>query len=339
MKTICALRYFYMCFAFLGTPALSSFFDYYTTQPFEGTEITVQTVRCLLIKTAPAPDPNGSTENVDLVEFLNTRTLQRDSVFSEAIHLLESMKSSPSCNRIAATRLLTSCQTLDDHAKVPTSDISMTLDRVKSLYAARLAICELSGAGTTIPAACAPLQVDSVKTHNGARPPSIDVLGSESLDPIPSTMLDACLKALESRPQWWTSYSNSRQNAMVICQAARIEVEKEELLKLHRSLAENTSKLNKGLQEALRNAAADSGQHRAFVEAIEIMRATLLRDLENSSVEARGLFSRILNEIETAIRFAVEKVISRMKDVETHTANLSEVCSESLDRISANNLI
>lgn len=35
-----------------------------------------------------------------------------------------------------------------------------------------------------------------------------------------------CLQSLESRPQWWTSYSNSRQNAAIMCQAARADIEK-----------------------------------------------------------------------------------------------------------------
>ncbi|KKA21557.1 Nuclear membrane fusion protein Kar5 [Rasamsonia emersonii CBS 393.64] len=262
-----------------------------------------------------------SAENFDLVEFLNARTLQRDSVFSEAIQLLESMKSSPSCNRIAATKLLTSCQTLGDHANAPASDVPMTLDRVKSLYAARLAICELTGAGTAIPAACSPLHVVSEKTRNGGRSANMDILEP---DPIPSTVLDACLKSLESRPQWWTSYSNSRQNAIVICQAARSEVEKEDMLKLHRSLAEHTAKLNKGLQEALRNAATDSAQHRAFVEATEVMRAELLRELEKSTVRARGIFSGLLNEIETVIGSSVAKVMSAIKDVEADSTALGE---------------
>lgn len=114
---------------------------------------------------------------------------------------------------------------------------------------------------------------------------------------------------------------------MVICQAARSEVEKEDMLKLHRSLAEHTAKLNKGLQEALRNAATDSAQYRAFVEATEVMRAELLRELEQSTAQARGIFSGLFNEIETAIGSSVAKVMSAIKDAEADTTALGEVCA------------
>jgi hypothetical protein len=48
-------------------------------------------------------------------------------------------------------------------------------------------------------------------------------------DDIKGQQLGQCLKSLESRPQWWTSYSNNRQNAVVMCQAARGQIEKGEL--------------------------------------------------------------------------------------------------------------
>jgi len=270
---------------------------------------------------------NSSTDDLDLVAFLNSKSAQQDTLFTEAIQILESMKSSPSCNRIAATRLLMSCQSVDTSKGHSATDTSMLLDNIKSLYAARLAVCELTGAGAAIPPSCSPLQVseklrrEAVKSVAGDRP------GSEMVDSIPTAMLESCLKSLESRPQWWTSYSNSRQNAMVICQAARTEIEKEELLELHRAVAENTLKLNNGLQEALRNAAAESAQHRAFVQATDLMRSNLLSELEGAGLHARDLLATFLSEFETAIGFAVKSVVSILKGVETDTSILGKVRS------------
>lgn len=268
---------------------------------------------------------NSSTDDLDLVAFLNSKSSQQDTIFTEAIQLLESMKSSPSCNRIAATRLLASCQSAETNTKDSATDASMILDNVKSLYAARLAVCELTGAGAAIPSSCSPLHVSIKQGREALKSVAGDRSGSKMVDSIPTTLLESCLKSLESRPQWWTSYSNSRQNAMVICQAARIEIEKDELLELHRAVAENTLKLNEGLQEAVRNAAAVSAQHRAFVHATELMRSDLLRELEEAGTQARGLFATFLREFETAIGFAVTSVVSILKGVETDTTVLGKV--------------
>jgi Tht1-like nuclear fusion protein len=278
----------------------------------------------LLISTGFPFVLNDSAESADLVMFLNSRTQRQDRIFSEAIQWLESMKSSPSCNRIATTRMLASCQSIGGSGDSPPTDASIILDRVKSLYAARLAICELTSAGAAIPPACSALYVSPDQAPIALRSVDVGNLAPES-DSIPSTRLDSCLKSLESRPQWWTSYSNSRQNAVVICQAARIEVEKEEMLEIHRLLAKNVAKLNLGLHDVLRNAAAESTRHKAFVEIADMMRTNLVRELEESSSKAQSLFSSFLNEIEKAIAFVVKGVMSLLRDVQVDTEKLGKV--------------
>jgi hypothetical protein len=234
------------------------------------------------------------------------------------------MESSSACNRIAATRLLTSCQSIGGNGESSEMDTSIALDRVKSLYAVRLAICELTGASAAIPPACSALYITPNQAPATLRSADVDNSGLEN-DIVQPAELDSCLKSLESRPQWWTSYSNSRQNAVVMCQAARTEVEKEELLELHRSLARNTVKLNHGLQEALRNAAAESARHEAFVEAADVMRTNLVRELEGNSLKARNAFSGFLYEIETAISSTVTGVMSLIKEIGEGTNALGKV--------------
>jgi hypothetical protein len=281
----------------------------------------------LLADNPAKKDSNKSTGNLDLVEFLNARNSQRDNTFSDAVQLLESMRSSPSCNRIAAAKLLTSCQDLNGGVSGTIPDISITLDKVKSIYAARLALCELGGAGKAIPAACAPLKVNHDTPRNSIQSKGAHILEDTDLNgSLPTNVLEACLGALESRPQWWTSYSNSRQNALVICQAARTEVEKEDILNLHRSLADNTAKLNEGLQEALRNAATHTSQQRAFVEATEVMRAELLREMEHDGLRAQSVFAGIFQEVETTISNTLKKLLSTIQSVEVDTTALGEVC-------------
>ena len=173
----------------------------------------------------------------DLTALLTSPMAHRPEVFDEALRLLTSFQSSPSCTRLAASTLISSCQSLAGPSKDTdrsSPDSEATLDDLKSIYAARLAVCELVGAGTVVPTFCAPLMPsDQVKSKQGFRAFLKQGAGQRRAtesnhDNFKEQQLGQCLKSLESRPQWWTSYSNNRQNAVVMCHAARAQTEKGE---------------------------------------------------------------------------------------------------------------
>lgn len=224
------------------------------------------------------------------------------------------MRSAPSCNRIAVTRLLASCQSIEGDGHAQQLDVPATLDRARSIYAARLALCELEDAVTTIPEACSSLRVTT-------RPPYLE---ADSLDSISWDVVERCLRVLESRPQWWTSYSNNRQNAIVICKAARTEIEKDEMLDLYRSLAENTANLNKALRDALKSAAADSERHRAYVETTEILRSELLDELQHHRSRARGFLMDLGSHAEALMSSLMSNFAHVMQETMSSAKSLTE---------------
>ncbi|KAK6521034.1 hypothetical protein TWF506_001267 [Arthrobotrys conoides] len=81
----------------------------------------------------------------------------------------------------------------------------------KNFFATKLAICELSSANVDYPRECRG-NIQSSKE------------------------LNKCIKRLETRAQWWTSWSNCIQSVGVLCQAVREEAQRENLLQLHRNL-------------------------------------------------------------------------------------------------------
>lgn len=129
--------------------------------------------------------------------------------FTHALELLASIQTSPSCNRIAASTLLDSCHTIEGFEH----DLESSIEDLRSIYAAQLAMCEIGSANSVKPQSCEALTTGARTNSKGA--------GS-----IRKDELSQCLQSLESRPQWWTSYSNNRQNAGVMCQAARVDIEK-----------------------------------------------------------------------------------------------------------------
>lgn len=98
------------------------------------------------------------------------------------------------------------------------------METLKSVYAAQLALCEITDAGANPPGTCEPflpnnpVQLSRKLARNANYP--------EATPKALKGKLSFCLQSLESRPQHWTSYSNNRQNAVIMCQAARIDVEK-----------------------------------------------------------------------------------------------------------------
>ena len=129
------------------------------------------------------------------------------AIYKQALDILSSMETLPSCHRLSTATLLDSCQSIDGSKP----DASGEIDDIRSIYAAQLAMCEISGAGSSNPSPCKALAPKG--DSKARRYPSKDEISQ-------------CLQALESRPQWWTSYSNNKQNAIVICQAARVDIDK-----------------------------------------------------------------------------------------------------------------
>ncbi|KAJ6008495.1 hypothetical protein N7540_012471 [Penicillium herquei] len=268
--------------------------------------------------------PNDSDGN-NAISYLTTKNQQQNVIFEEAIHLLDSMKSSPSCYRVAATRLVASCQAIDGKGAHNSAEYA-ALDRTRSVYAARLAICELDGAGASIPPACIPLTAAPVQARPrflfSSKPKSLQ---ESPVDDYPKETLGSCLKTLESRPQWWTSYSNNRQNAVVICQAVRMEIEKDELLNLHRSIVNSSAKLNNGLDIALEKAAMNSARNEEFSEAVRELQKRILVDLETTDLKFQDNLNKILDEMESGIGTVVERFSSTLNNIRDETAGLEKV--------------
>ncbi|KAJ5983829.1 hypothetical protein N7481_005928 [Penicillium waksmanii] len=270
-------------------------------------------------------EPMSAGDN-RVLPHLGSKAQQHDAIFTEAVQLLDSMKSSPSCNRVAVTRLVTSCQFAGGK---DTSDLQTyeyeTLDRIRSMYAARLAICELNDAGASVPVPCIPVAVSpphksKFRFSFTTKPQPPDT----GIDLLPDDVLGKCLKALESRPQWWTSYSNNRQNAMVICQAARIEVEREELLDLHRAIVKTSSKLHEGLEAALQNAAMESSRHNTFLEEVRGIQERLAADLEISASVTQNALHRLLQEIRSGLDSIATSASSVMNNLRGEAGTLAK---------------
>jgi hypothetical protein len=163
------------------------------------------------------------------------------AIYSQALSILDSLESSPSCYKLAASNLLSSCEDIKNlrirdsngHDEI---DAEKHLDQIKSLFAARIAVCELLEARADFPSACSELTPSTqTKRPSGVGLVSWRIIrhkveaGRSLPDFVSDIQFGQCLKGLESRPQWWTSYSNAKQNAVIMCQAVRHDIERGKL--------------------------------------------------------------------------------------------------------------
>jgi len=132
----------------------------------------------------------------------------------------------PPCNQIASAALLNTCASLE-------GDAGQIIEQVKTVYAARLAICELLDAGIDIPPECSTFVPESNDLreqelrgffHSGTI--SKPTLHYPQYEHSTSKHLNRCAQALHQTPQFWTSFSNSKQNALVMCHAMRAPIDK-----------------------------------------------------------------------------------------------------------------
>ncbi|WEW58250.1 hypothetical protein PRK78_003718 [Emydomyces testavorans] len=259
--------------------------------------------------------------------------MERNEIYSEAIQLLNSMQSSPSCHQRAVTDLVTSCQFLEGGPNDHDRDSPLHLDHFKSLYAARLAVCELSGAGAAVPDKCAPIiKFHHEDVHFQSSNENSEPNFNERLQ-IVSVQLESCLRALESRPQWWTSYSNNRQNAAVMCQAARFDIERDELLKRHRKLADITFGLSASLNQSLNDAAIEAIKQRSFLNVVNEIRLKIVRDMHDADSLARNRFSSFITDLETQIRRVRAGAKESMGDILSDAKTLSKEIFSSIESV------
>jgi hypothetical protein len=162
--------------------------------------------------------------NVDLTDLLTLRDMDEDPLLEKAMHVIDSVATRSTCHQAATAQLLVTCKAVGKDIAAEEGKHEL-LERAKSVYAVRLSVCETGEGRAAIPTTCKPIlaiprQLDS----------EFEIVNSRSLPP--------CLEALMAEHYYWTSYSNSRQDANTLCQAVTLEASKLEALQAYQRLAE-----------------------------------------------------------------------------------------------------
>ncbi|KAI4269882.1 MAG: hypothetical protein LQ337_007025 [Flavoplaca oasis] len=249
--------------------------------------------------------------DTDLKTLLLASPDSQSQVYTSALQVLEGLKTSPSCHRLAAASLIRSCQSIDGSSPDPEE----SLEDVKSVYAAQRALCEIMDAGSKSPEDCRVF----VPSHSAqsSRKVTRSFTHAGSTTSKIKGKLGLCLQALESRPQHWTSYSNNRQNAIVMCQAARIDIEKDNLIRLHESLINTTSDASSALTQAVAAVNKALLEQKQFATEVEQFQQQLTHDLELSKAQTQSYLRNFMNNVESAMHGTIKPFLEKMRKVET----------------------
>jgi Tht1-like nuclear fusion protein len=212
------------------------------------------------------------------------------------------MKSASSCKTKATQQLLNSCSALD--GTYPKEGMTAEeLEKVKSQYAARLAVCEIQEA------------------ENPPKLRRCSSLGAANLArSVDRDHLASCLRELQNNMIFWGSYTNNLQNVGYMCQVARAEIEKEEMVEQRRASLQTTLLVVRVLSEFQESVATQNAELMTHAQNI--------RELHRLSVEelatAREDTSATLNELREEFRSRLQHMAEKAEAViGTVTASVS----------------
>ncbi|KAK5002578.1 hypothetical protein LTR28_011238, partial [Elasticomyces elasticus] len=266
-------------------------------------------------------------------ELVTDPPLSLPQALISVFEILRSVESLPSCHRVASAALLNSCSSLEasprDDNRNRGSDVM--LNEVKSVYAARLAVCEFSDAKVAVPQACLPfVPTERTTKKHGIRGfltrkgPTQATDYYLDYDDITEGHLTQCLTALESKPQWWTSYSNARQNAVIMCHSMRIEVEKDDQISIYSDLASVAEHLTSGLSGAVADMSTVRDQLEELPARLRQFFSTLTgemqRDVELQQESSHSVFNKLMSSIQSVASLVMQNIEHDASGVSTTLA-------------------
>jgi hypothetical protein len=264
--------------------------------------------------------PGQGGGDTDLISLL-TNQVKESRYLEEAYALIDEVKGAPTCNQLAAYQLLTSCKTLE--VGTDGTESPVLLERVKNLYAARLAVCELQSAHAVIPAQCKEVMSISLGDLASEDQPRLNRLwyGQDRVD---AKVLQPCLKALHDRSTSWTSYSNNRAQAITMCHAIRDHLEREQTAETHRKLVKVVSKMTDETSEVSKMLSETQQRHAATHLEIQ----ELFKDFISEVSAELGIFSQRGIEVVDLLSDITISVTSLNHDLQTMSAKAKNASND-----------
>lgn len=266
-----------------------------------------------------------------------------DIHIQRAIQVVENHDSLPYCQKMAASSLIHSCATLqgkttdEEEPQGTSQDMNATLGEEKTLYAARLAVCELSDSKVPVPKQCTSFiptrETTKKKGWFGYLPvPGVwkSIVKYPDYEQATKRDRDACVQALYASNQAWHSYSNAGQDAVKLCHAVRGDIERDQELQVYRGLTENVA----NVAEAMHHMDETIRIQEEAMGHLVIRTQQLTEDLLKDLPELRKMYRQTVIDLTDDVRLVATKVSEASSALEAHNSDI-RASGEYLERLAA----
>jgi len=104
----------------------------------------------------------------------------------------------------------------------------------------------------------------------------------------------------------------------------------DDLIRLHKSMTQVDSDIHSVLSKALQEANEHLSQQAEFATAVQKFQEQLLRDFDESHVEAQSFLAKVFSSMETMTQSVMSRLSTAVDKVETEVVGLNEVCISAL---------
>lgn len=265
---------------------------------------------------SPSADASP-TANLDA--FFQYKTSRNHKVISQAVDFVSSMQTAPACTRMAASHLMNECKLLEHAPDFTRSRPEAYLDNVRTEYAAKLAVCELLSAqpptNALPPLHCDILVPSSRACYKGGwwskGPTNTD---KQCYPEHKEYQYNQCLKTLQSSPQYWTSFSNARQNAVVMCQASRDAIERETHLEIFKNLTQVMGAVSSSFQHTTEEYASLLQEQKQFSDELREAQSQFKQDVSAVQDKALATVGSLDDKFHTFMDTSISEFITALAD-------------------------
>ncbi len=262
------------------------------------------------------PAEAGPVVNVDsLFRYTASRN---QKVITQAVDFVLSMQTAPTCTRMAASHLMSECKLLEHAPDFAKHQPEAYLDNVKTEYAAKLAVCELLSAQPSNPAPppyCDILVPSSKACSKGVNrwwAKSETTSDKQCYPEFKDYQYTQCLKSLQSTPQFWTSFSNARQNAVVMCQASRDAIERENHLETFKNLTQILGVVTSTMQKTTEDYDSLVREQRQFTEETRDSHQELKENIGAVQEKALATVETLDRKFHTFMEASISELITAL---------------------------
>jgi hypothetical protein len=272
------------------------------------------------------PADAAPTVNVD--SLFQYTTSRNQKVITQAVDFVVSMQTAPTCTRMAASHLMNECKLLEHAPDFAKSRPEVYLDGVKTEYAAKLAVCELLSAQPVNPLPpphCDILVPSSRHCGKGgswwyARPEALN--DKQCYPDFKDYQYTQCLKSLQSTPQFWTSFSNARQNAVVMCQASRDAIERENHLEIFKNLTQVLGGVTANMQRTTEEYESLIREQRQYSEEARDSHQQLKEDIQAVQEKAIATVGALDDKFHTFMEASISGLITALAESQNNEIDL-----------------